>query len=53
MPPHQACSRSGPATPSNFRGDTIDERYLEYAAHGGFNNQRRNLFHGLLMAMLQ
>ena len=51
MPPHQACSRSGPATPIQIsRGATIDERYLEYAAHGGFNNQRRNLFHGLLMA---
>ena len=51
MPPHQACSRSGPATPIQIsRGDTINERYLEYAAHGGFNNQRRNLFHGLLMA---
>jgi hypothetical protein len=51
MPPHQACSRSGPATPIQIsRGDTIHERYLEYAAHGGFNNQRRNLFHGLLMA---
>ena len=51
MPPHQACSRSGPATPIQIsRGAAIDERYLEYAAHGGFNNQRRNLFHGLLMA---
>ena len=51
MPPHQACSRSGPATPIQIsRGDAINERYLEYAAHGGFNNQRRNLFHGLLMA---
>ena len=51
MPPHQACSRSGPATPIQLsRGAAIDARYLEYAAHGGFNNQRRNLFHGLLMA---
>ena len=51
MPPHQACSRSGPATPIQIsRGAAITERYLEYAAHGGFNNQRRNLFHGLLMA---
>ena len=51
MPPHQACSRSGPATPIQIsRGAAITERYLEYAAHGGFNNQRRNLFHALLMA---
>ena len=51
MPPHQACSRSGPATPIQIsRGELSNERYLEYAAHGGFNNQRRNLFHGLLMA---
>ena len=51
MPPHQACSRAGPTNAiQTSAGSAATERYLEYAAHGGFNNQRRNLFHGLLMA---
>ena len=39
-----------PATPIQISRGDDRQRYLEYAAHGGFNNQRRNLFHGLLMA---
>lgn len=50
---HQQCSHAAPSP-----GLEIDEvqaivgedRYLEYAPSGGFNNQRRSLLHGMMMA---
>lgn len=52
MPRPAVCSSKVSSTPLSTTGSPAPagERYLEYAAHGGFNNQRRNLFHALLMA---
>ena len=53
MPRPAVCSSKVSSTPLSTTGSPTagtGERYLEYAAHGGFNNQRRNLFHALLMA---
>jgi len=51
--PNAACSHKVSSSPLQRSGGAKDAngtRYLEFAVHGGFNNQRRNLFHALLVA---
>jgi len=48
-----ACASSPPKRPLRFGTEALrhdDDFFLEYAPSGGFNNQRRNLLHGLMIA---